>query len=205
MARFHTPDANPTRSRARAGRNLSLVLWWGAALILLFWISAGGPAIALLPLLVIGALVVSNTVQVVRGDTVVAEALPPGRLEQATTDDDPVLVSATRAPDNRERGRRRGTLGFEGGRLSFTFDAETRTRKGATTDALSGTTAFDVEPSAVHLGPRPSMLRPRLRLTIDGTVHVLEFTMPGDLAAGAVGAIVSREWWTQLRVLGATV
>lgn len=203
MARFHTPDANPTRARARGNRNLTLVLWWGSALVLVFWLSAGGPAVALLPLLVIGALVITNTVQVARGDTVVSDALPPGRLEQSIADHDPVEVSATRAPDHRERGRRRGVLAFTEGRLSFTFESETRTRRGPTSDPLSGTFAFDVDPDAITLGPRPSMFRPRLRLTIDGTLHVIEFTMPGDLAAGAVGAVVAREWWDQLRAVGA--
>lgn len=203
MARFHTPDDNPTRARARARRNVSLVLWWGLALLLLFWLSAGGPTVVLLPLLVIGALVITNTIQVVRGDAVVADALPPGRLEQAIAEHDQVVVGATRAPDLRERGRRRGVLTFAGGRLSFTFEAETRTRRGPTSDQLSGTTAFDVEPWAIGLGPRPSMFRPRLRLTIDDTLHVIELTMPGDLAAGAVGGTVTREWWDQLRSLGA--
>lgn len=203
MARFHTPDDNPTRARARARRNLTLVLWWGTALLLLFWLSAGGPAIVLLPLLVIGALVATNTIQVVRGDAVVADALAPGRLERATTDHDPVEVGATRAPDHRERGRRRGTLAFADGRLSFTFEPQTRTRRGTVVDPVSGTTAFDVSPDAIGLGPRPTMVRPRLRFTIDGTLHVIELTMPGDLAAGAVGSVVAREWWQQLRSLGA--
>lgn len=203
MARLHTPDGNPTRSRARANRNLALVLWWGVALVLLFWLTIGAPVIVLLPLLVIGALVVTNTIQVVRGDVVVAAALEPNRLERARDDRDPVEVPATRAPDRRERGRRRGTLAFDGSRLSFTFDASTRTRKGETTDALSGTTAFDAPLTSVRLGARPTMLRPRLDLSIDGTTHVIEFTMPDDLAAGAVGSVLSREWWQQLRALGA--
>lgn len=204
MARInHTPDANRTRATARARRNIGLVLWWGVALILLFWLTIGAPIAVLLPLLVVGALVVTNTIQVVRGDPPVAEALAPGRLQQATEDREPVEVLATRAPDKRERGRRRGTLAFDGSRLSFTFESETRTRKGPITDALSGTMAFDATPDRIELGPAPTMLRPRLHLSIDGTPHVLEFTMPDDLSAGLVGSVVSRAWWDQLRALGA--
>jgi hypothetical protein len=203
MARLHTPDENPTRARARARRNIVLVAWWGFALVLVFWLSTGGPAVALLPLVVIGALVVSNTVQVVRGDVAVAGALAPGRLERATIDEDPVDVAATRAPDDRERGRRRGVLSFAGGRLSFTFESETRSRRGPVTDPLSGTMAFDVRPDQLVMGPRPTLSRPRLKLTIDGSLHVIEFTMPGDLAAGVVGSVVAAAWWDQLRDLGA--
>ena len=47
------------------------------------------------------------------GDVAVAGALAPGRLERATIDDDPVEVAATRAPDDRERGR--GPLAPRGG------------------------------------------------------------------------------------------
>ena len=69
MARInHTPDPNRTRARARARRNINLVVWWGVALILLFLLSTGAPWILILPMLVIGALVVTNTIQVVRGD-----------------------------------------------------------------------------------------------------------------------------------------
>lgn len=203
MARLHTPDDNPTRSRARARRNIVLVAWWGFALLLVFWLSAGGPAVAVLPLVVVGALVISNTVQVVRGDVAVSGALAPGRLERATADEDPVDVAATRAPDDRERGRRRGVLSFAGGRLAFTFESGTPTRKGPVTDPLSGTTAFDVRPDQIELGPRPTLTRPRLKLTIDGSLHVIEFTMPGDLAAGVVGSVVAAAWWDQLRALGA--
>lgn len=204
MARInHTPDPNPTRAKARAHRNIALVLWWGLALVLLFWLTIGAPIVVLLPLLVIGALVVTNTIQVVRGDTVVAAALEPGRLQRAREDRDPAEVPATRAPDRRERGRRPGTLTFDGSRLSFTFAPTIRTRKGETTDALSGTDAFDAPVGHVSLGRRPSMLRPRLHLSIDGTPHVIEFTMPDDLGAGAVGSVLAGAWWDQLRALGA--
>jgi len=203
VARLHTPDDNPTRARARARRNIVLVGWWGFALVLVFWLSSGGPAVALLPLVVIGALVVSNTVQVVRGDVAVSGALSPGRLERATIGEDPVDVAATRAPDDRERGRRRGVLSFAAGRLSFTFESATRSRRGPVTDPLSGTTAFDATPERILLGRRPTIGRPRLKLTIDDSLHVIEFTMPGDLAAGVVGSVVAAEWWDQLRDLGA--
>jgi hypothetical protein len=76
----HTPDPNPTRAKARARRNINLVLWWGIALVLLFALSAGAPWVLLLPLLVIGALVVTNTIQVVRGDGAEQHAIEPGRL-----------------------------------------------------------------------------------------------------------------------------
>lgn len=205
MARInHTPDPNRTRARARARRNLNLVAWWGVALLLLFALSIGAPWVLALPLLVIGALVVTNTIQVVRGNGAETYAIEPGRLARASADDDPVSVPATRAPDRRERGRRRGTLQFVGNRLSFTFGPNPRSRSKAADDELEGTTIFDARPSEIHLGRRPSVLRPQLILTIDGTDHVVEFTMPEDLAAGMLGAVIAGEWFDQLAELGAT-
>jgi len=204
MARInHTPDPNPTRARARSRRNISLVVWWGIALLLLFALSIGGPWILVLPLIVIGALVATNTIQVVRGDGAEQHALAPGRLAQATTDDDPVAVPVTRAPDRREKGRRRGVLHFARGHLSFTFGATPRSRSAKRDDDLVGTMIFDAAPYEITLGPRPSMMRPQLLLVIDGTNHVIEFTMPEDLAAGMLGKVVAGEWYDQLLELGA--
>lgn len=204
MARInHTPDSNPTRAKARARRNINLVLWWGIALILLFLLSTGAPWILLLPLIVIGALVITNTIQVVRGDGAEQYAIAPGRLVQATADNDPVAVPVTRAPDRREKGRRRGTLHFAGGRLSFTFGPNPRSRSKTADDELEGTTIFDVWPSDIELDPPPSTMRPQLVMRIDGTTHVIEFTMPEDLAAGMLGKVVAGEWYAQLVDLGA--
>jgi len=204
MARInHTPDPNPTRARARSRRNISLVAWWGIALLLLFALSIGGPWILVLPLIVIGALVATNTIQVVRGDGAEQHALAPGRLAQATTDDDPVAVPVTRAPDRREKGRRRGVLHFARGHLSFTFGVTPRSRSAKRDDDLVGTMIFDAAPYEITLGPRPSMMRPQLLLVIDGTNHVIEFTMPEDLAAGMLGKVVAGEWYDQLLELGA--
>jgi hypothetical protein len=199
----HTPDSNPTRARARARRNINLVLWWCIALILLFLLSTGAPWIILLPLIVIGALVVTNTIQVVRGDGAEQYAIAPGRLVQATADADPVAVPVTRAPDRREKGRRRGTLHFAGGRLSFTFGPNPRSRSKTADDELEGTTIFDVWPSDIQLDQPPSTMRPQLVMLIDGTTHVIEFTMPEDLAAGMLGKVVAGEWYAQLADLGA--
>ena len=205
MARInHTPDPNPTRAKARARRNINLVVWWGVALLLLFALSIGAPWVLALPLIVIGALVVTNTIQVVRGDGAEQHAIAPGRLAQATADNDPVAVPVTRAPDRREKGRRRGTLHFAGGRLSFTFGPAPRSRTAKVADELEGTTVFDVWPSDITLGPRPTTMRPQLELSEHGTTHVIEFTMPEDLAAGMLGKVVAAEWYDQLVALGAT-
>jgi len=204
MARInHTPDPNPTRAKARARRNINLVVWWGIALLLLFVLSMGGPWILILPLIVIGALVVTNTIQVVRGDGAEQHAIAPGRLAQATADNDPVAVPVTRAPNRREKGRRRGTLHFAGGRLSFTFGPSPKSRSKTTDEDLEGQTIFDVWPDDIVLGPRPTTMRPQLTLTIAGVVHVIEFTMPEDLAAGMLGSVVAGAWFDQLVELGA--
>lgn len=206
MARIHhTPDPNPTRAKARARRNINLVVWWGVALVLLFLLSTGAPWVLLLPLIVIGALVVTNTMQVVKGDGAEQHALAPGRLVQATAENDPVAIVVTRAPDRREKGRRRGTLHFAGGRLSFTFGQNPRSRTTKGDDGLEGTTVFDVWPSDITLGPRPTTMRPQLVLSENATTHVIEFTMPEDLAAGMVGKVVACEWYDQLVQLGASV
>ena len=205
MARInHTPDPNPTRAKARARRNINLVVWWGIALLLLFLLSVGAPWVLLLPLLVIGALVATNTIQVVRGDGAEQHAIEPGRLVRATAEDDPVSVPVTRAPNRRENGRRRGTLHFAGGKLSFTFGPNPRSRTRKADENLEGTTIFDSWPSDIVLGPRPTMMRPQLTMTIDGVDHVIEFTMPEDLAAGMLGKVVASAWFDQLVDLGAT-
>ena len=205
MARInHTPDPNPTRAKARARRNVNLVVWWGIALLLLFLLSVGAPWVLLLPLLAIGALVATNTIQVVRGDGAEQHAIEPGRLVRATAEDDPVSVPVTRAPNRRENGRRRGTLHFAGGKLSFTFGPNPRSRTKKADENLEGTTIFDSWPSDIVLGPRPTMMRPQLTMTIDGVDHVIEFTMPEDLAAGMLGKVVANAWFDQLVDLGAT-
>jgi hypothetical protein len=200
----HTPDPNPTRAKARARRNINLVVWWGIALVLLFLLSVGAPWVLLLPLLVIGALVATNTIQVVRGDGAEQHAIEPGRLVRATAEDDPVSVPVTRAPNRRENGRRRGTLHFAGGKLSFTFGPNPRSRTKKADENLEGTTIFDSWPSDIVLGPRPTMMRPQLTMKIDGVDHVIEFTMPEDLAAGMLGKVVASAWFDQLVALGAT-
>lgn len=205
MARInHTPDSNPTRARARSRRNINLVVWWGVALLLLFGLSIGGPWILILPLIVIGALVAANTIQVVRGDGAEQHAIAPGRLAQASADDDPVAVPVTRAPNRREKGRRRGVLHFARGHLSFTFGADPKTRSSKRDDDLEGTMIFDAAPYEITLGPRPTIMRPQLVLVIDAITHVIEFTMPEDLAAGMLGKVVASEWYDQLLELGAT-
>jgi hypothetical protein len=203
VARFnHTPDANTTRAKARMRRNLNLVVWWGIALMLLFALSIGWPWILILPLGVIGVLVITNTVQVVRGDGAEQFAIAPGRLAQADRDDDPITVPATRAPDRRERGRRRGTLTYAGGRLTFTTDPTSARGRPQAIDPLTDAMILDERPQELTLGRRPNWLRPQLVLTADGVDHVIEFTMPNDLAAGTVGSVVSTAWFEQLRELG---
>jgi hypothetical protein len=199
----HTPDPNPTRARARMRRNLNLVLWWGAALILLFGISTGWPWILILPLGVIGALVVTNTIQVVRGDGAEQFALAPGRLNRADADDDPVTVPATRAPDRREKGRRRGSLTYGHGRLTFVTAPGSARGRTQEPDPLTEALILDSWPHDIVLGRRPTWRRPHLVLVADGVAHVIEFTMPNDLAAGTVGSVVATAWYDQLRDLGA--
>ena len=199
----HNAETNATRARARARRNLNLVVWWGAALILLFLLSTGAPWVLIIPLAIIAVMVTTNTIQVVKGDGAEQHAIAPGRLQQSIDDADPVIVPATRAPDRREKGRRRGTLEFRDRHLSFRFDAFHRSGRKEIVDELSGALAFDSSVGSITLGPPPDWRHPQLLLKIDGTIHVIEFTMPNDLAAGMLGSIVAREWYDQLRALGA--
>jgi hypothetical protein len=48
------------------------------------------------------------------------------------------------------------------------------------------------------------MMRPQLTMKIDGVDHVIEFTMPEDLAAGMLGKVVASAWFDQLVDPGAT-
>lgn len=187
-------------------RNLNLVGWWGTTLLLVFWLSAGGPLIVLAPLAVIGVLVVTNTMAVVRHTGPEDFAIGPDRLVRATADDDPVEVPAIRAGHRRakDRDRQRGHLCFGHGRLRFeiTGPLSERRKDDAPTERLPEL-AFDVWPSDLVLGPRPTVWRPQLVLGCDSGDHLIDFCSPGDLSAGPIGAIVARSWWDQLVALGA--
>jgi hypothetical protein len=45
----HEPDSNRTRVRARARRNLVLLVWWAITILGLFALSIGGPWILIIP------------------------------------------------------------------------------------------------------------------------------------------------------------
>ena len=83
------------------------------------------------------------------------------------------------------------------------FSPDPQSRSKRVKDDLEGTAAFDAWPSDISLGPRPSTMRPQLVLRVDGITHVIEFTMPEDLAAGMLGKVVAGAWFTQLLELGA--
>jgi hypothetical protein len=203
------PDPNTVRSKARARRGMILALWWGVVLLGLFAVSSGGPPLLIVPVILIGIIVASNTIVVIRGTGPEQQALAPGRLARADTDDDPVTVSATRAPRRNaaDRTRRSGDLHYAGHRLRFTFHEGRQSRADAARpfDPSDEVTVFDVAPHQIHLGTRPSTTRPGLNLTIEGTLHVIEFSPPMDLGAGIVGAIVSAAWYDQLLERGARV
>jgi hypothetical protein len=203
------PDPNTVRSKARARRGMILALWWGVVLLGLFAISSGGPPLLIVPVILIGIVVASNTLVVIRGTGPEQQALAPGRLIQADDHDDPVTVSATRAPRRNaaDRTRRSGELRYEQRRLRFTFHEGRQSRSDAAKpfDPTDEVTVFDVAPKQIQLGSRPTMARPALSLTIDGTLHVIEFSPPMDLGAGVVGAIVSAAWHDQLLERGARV
>jgi hypothetical protein len=179
-----------------------LLGWWAVALIGLFWLVIGGPLLILLPVGLVAVLVVANTIVIVRRTGPEETALEAGRLEEADRSrGDGVAVWATRAPRARsERGRRSGTLAYEGRRLSFTVDPLPDAKAD---DPLGGLAVLDAPVGEVELGPRPSLVRPALVVTHDGTTHVLDLSPAFDLGAGAVGAIVSQAWWDQLAERGA--
>lgn len=200
--------SNPVQSRARMRRNLNLVGWWGTTLLLVFWLSAGGPIIVLIPLAVIGVLVVTNTMAVVRHTGPEDFAIGPDRLSRADTDGDPVSVPAIRSGDRRakDRDRQRGQLCYDRKRLRFEVTGAVNARRTSDDDpsipALPDL-AFDVRVNEVTLGPPPTTWRPQLVLHADDTDHLIDFCSPGDLSAGPIGAIVARSWWDQLGALGA--
>ena len=204
-----TSPVNPVQSKARARRGMILAFWWGIVLLGLFAVSSGGPVVLILPVILIGIIVASNTIIVIRGTGPEQQALAPGRLARADADDDPVAVTASRAPrrNGSERSRRAGVLHYERRRLRFTYyeNLQSRSTASGSIDPAEEVTVFDTSPREIELGPRPTPMRPALNLTIDGSLHVVEFSPPMDLAAGVVGAIVSAEWYDQLIELGARV
>jgi hypothetical protein len=148
-------------------------------------------------------LVVANTIVIVRHTGPEETALEPGRLELADrSHGDVVAVWASRSPKARsERGRRTGTLAYEGRRLSFTVDPLPDAKADA--DPLGGRAVLDAPVADVELGRRPGLLRPALVVSHDGTTHVLDLSPGFDLGAGAVGAVVAQAWWDQLAERGA--
>jgi len=202
-----TPDTNTVRAKARARRGMILAFWWGIVLLGLFAVSSGGPPLLIVPVILIGVIVASNTIVVIRGTGPEQQALEPGRLARADDDNDPISVSATRAPRRNaaDRSRRSGELIYERRRLRFVFNErrQSRTTAALPIDPADEITVFDVAPPQIQLGARPTMTRPALALSIDGTEHVIEFSPPMDLGAGVVGAIVSAAWYDQLLERGA--
>jgi hypothetical protein len=197
------PPVNPVRQKARFRRMAVLLAWWALVLIGLLLLTAGGPWWLILPVGVIGVLVVTNTIVIIRHTGPEEYALEPGRLAEADNDrDDAVAVWATRAPRHggRDKARRTGTLGYAGGRLTFTNDPAT---DASADDPLADVTVLDAPVRQLELGPRPNLLRPALVVTHAGTRHVITLSPPFDLGAGAVGAVVAGAWWSQLAELGA--
>ena len=186
-----------------------LAFWWGIVLLGLFAVSSGGPPVLLIPVILIGIIVASNTIIVIRGTGPEQQALAPGRLARADAEDDPVAVTASRAPrrNGSDRTRRAGVLHYQRHRLRFTYyeTLQSRTTASGSIDPAEEITVFDATPGAIDLGPRPTALRPALDLRIEGTVHIIEFSPQMDLGAGVVGAIVSAAWYDQLLELGAHV
>lgn len=184
-----------------------LAFWWGIVLLGLFAISSGGPPVLILPVLLIGIIVASNTIVVIRGTGPEQQALAPGRLARADEENDPISVSASRTPRRNaaDRSRRSGELIYERRRLRFVFNErrQSRTTAALPIDPADEITVFDVAPSQISLGPRPTMTRPALTFAVDGTDHVIEFSPPMDLGAGVVGAIVAAAWYDQLVERGA--
>jgi hypothetical protein len=182
-----------------------LLLWWAVVLICLLLLTAGGPWFLFLPVAVVGVLVVTNTLIIVRRTGPEENALEPGRLARADADrDDGVAVWAMRSPRRRatDRARRTGTLAYVGGRLRFTVDSG-HGAPGTDDDPLADVTVLDAPSRQLELGPRPHWLRPALAVTHDGTHHLFDLSPPFDLGAGAVGAVVSAAWWDQLVDRGA--
>jgi len=193
----HHSETNSTRAKARSRRNLNLVIWWGIALMLVFALVIGGSWLLIIVIAIIAVMLISNTLIVVRGDGAETYAIAPGALKAG----EDISVPATRAPDRRESGRRRGVLEFRNSQLSFTVGEQLG--RNAKKDELVDQTIFSLFPKQIYLGPRPTWRRPQLIVRSDNTTHVIEFTMPNDLGAGMVGAVVAAEWWQQLQDLGA--
>jgi len=180
--------------------------WWALLLVGLFWLTVGGPLVVLLPVGLVAVVVAANTIVVVRHTGPEESALEPERLARADgTRGDGVAVWASRAPHaGAERGRRSGTLAYEGRRLSFTVDPATDTGTGTGTgDALAGVAVLDAPVRELELGPRPTWRRPALVVRHQGTTHVLDLAPTFDLGAGVVGAAVAAGWWDQLAERGA--
>jgi len=73
------PPVNPVRQKARFRRMAVLLAWWALALIGLLLLTAGGPWWLILPVGVIGVLVVTNTIVIIRHTGPEESALTPGR------------------------------------------------------------------------------------------------------------------------------
>ena len=145
----------------------------------------------------------------IRGTGPEQQALAPGRLARADAEDDPIAVTASRAPrrNGSDRSRRAGILHYQRHRLRFTYyeTLQSRATASGSIDPADEITVFDAMPRDIELGSRPTALRPALDLRIDGSLHVIEFSPAMDLGAGVVGAIVSGAWYDQLLELGARV
>jgi hypothetical protein len=202
------PDSNRTRVRARARRNLLLLVWWAITILGLFALSIGGPWILVIPVGVIGILVASNTIAVVRQTGPEHSALEPGRLERADRENDPVAVAASRSPKRgaSDKARRQGTLSYGRGRLTFVVHGQQgRVGRVGSTDQAGDQVILDAVPTELVLGTRPTWLRPTLDISDNDVLHVIDFTLPSDLGSGGVGSLVAAAWFDQLAERGAKI
>jgi hypothetical protein len=202
------PDTNRTRVRARARRNMVLLVWWAITILGLFALSIGGPWVLVIPVGVIGILVASNTIAVVRQTGPEHSALEPGRLQRADRENDPVAVAASRAPRRgaNDKARRQGTLSYGRGRLTFVVHGQQgRADRSGPPDQTGDQLILDAVPAELVLGMRPTWLRPTLDISDNDVHHVIDFSLPSDLGSGGVGSVVAAAWFDQLVERGAKI
>ena len=196
-------DPNPVRSRARRRRRIELLAGWVVLALVVVGLLAGGPWFLVVPALVVGALVLSNTVAAATGRCPEERALTPGRLARAGPDHDPVAVPVTWRPRRRapDRQRHEAQLGWGDGRVRITVEGPATARR-SSASPLAGTRILDAEPWELGLGPPPTLWRPHLVLHHGSDTHVVDLCPGWDLAHVGVGVLLATEWHRQLTAVG---
>jgi len=185
------PAAPDARRKARTRRLRSTLMWWIFVAIFIYNAIALGQAFFWAPAAVFGAGAAATTWLALSARAPERATPEPGALAAARKG---AVVEAAGSLVVRAGGRaqpaRPGMLRVTDAKLSFVTD--------------EGETLIDTPVRKLRMATVPGFMRPQLDLEIDGALSTVRFFAMWDLGATFVGSVVAKEWYRQLRAMGAS-